>query len=221
LPSAFDPLAAIDLASAARLRECACYAPIGEPRLPDAELAKEKVPGADVYRSDITSPNVRRTGYDLVMSLDVVCIPGLPASLSGLRALSERLAPNGFMVLNLPAYSWLYAEHDVAVHTTERFDRSTVQQLIADLGLEPRVVTYRGFFVFPAILLARLPSVIKRLLGQLPAVEQAKSDVKESNGAVNALLSVIGTMENGLLARGVRFPFGSSVFVIAQKPHVS
>ena len=73
-------------------------------------LAGAKVPEAELYRGDICAPEVRSAPLDLIVSLDVIYIPGAQRARDGLRTLVEALRPGGLFVVNLPAYDWLYSE---------------------------------------------------------------------------------------------------------------
>jgi SAM-dependent methyltransferase len=177
------------------------------------ELARRKAPGADVYVSDVCDPELRHGALDLILSADVIYIPGAARARAGLTRLVGGLRSGGLLVLNLPAYGWLYSEHDVAVGTRERFTRAGVRALLEELGLAVELATYRMSLLFPAVVLARAPS----LLSAKPSVEAASSDVRLPGRAANALLTRILELENAGIARGLRFPCGSSVLAVGRK----
>lgn len=177
-------------------------------------LARGKVPDADIYVSDICDPEIRADRLDLIVSLDVVYIPGVARALDGLKRLVEALAPGGLFVLNLPAYDWLYSEHDVAIHTSERYTASRVRALLDALGLRTERLSYRLCLLFPAVVLARLPSLFRAR----PGDAAARSDLHSEPGELtNRLMTSILRVESAWVARGVRLPFGSSVFAIGRK----
>jgi SAM-dependent methyltransferase len=177
-------------------------------------FARRKAPGADLYRGDICDPVLHADELDLVLSLDVIYIPGAERALAGLRRLVSALRPGGLLVLNLPAYDWLYSEHDVAIHTSQRFTAGRVRRLLDSLGLSVELMTYRLCLLFPAVLLARLPGKLRARRGDA----SARSDLHAVPGALaNRLLFAVLRAENVLLARAVRFPFGSSVFAIGRR----
>lgn len=178
------------------------------------EWARRKAPRADIYPSDVCVPEIRVAELDLVLSCDVIYIPGAEAALPGLRALVARLRPGGLFLVNLPAYNWLYSEHDVAIHTRERYTAGRVRRLLHDAGLVPELVSYRLWSLFPAVVARRLPSILRRK----PVPGDAVSDLSIPPRPFNAALAAILRAENRLLARGARFPWGSSVFAIGRKP---
>ena len=176
--------------------------------------AQKAPPGADLYLSDIRDPVLRAGQLDLVVSLDVLYIPGAEASMKGLERLVSALRSGGLLILNLPAYDWLYSEHDVAVHTRERFTVGRTRALLDRLGLHVARLTYRLCALFPAIALARIPGMIRARRGST----EARSDLHAVPGeAMSRALLALLEMENRLLARGLRLPWGSSVFAVGRK----
>jgi hypothetical protein len=145
----------------------------------------------------------------------VVYVPGAARARPGLARLVERLEPGGLLVLHLPAYDWLYSEHDAAVHGSERYTAGRVRRLLEGLGLRVEQLSYRLCLLFPLVVLSRLP----RLARPRPAGAPARSDLQREPGAAanRALLAVLRA-ENAALLRRVRLPFGSSVFAVARKP---
>jgi SAM-dependent methyltransferase len=177
--------------------------------------ARRKGAGADVYSGDICDPPIRVDGLDLITSLDVICIPGADRALEGVRKLVAQLRPGGLFVVNLPAYDWLYSEHDVAVGTRERFTAGSVRSLLSNLDLEEVRLSYRLFLLFPGVVLTRFPAPGRRL----PPAAEARSDLHDLPGdATNRFLERVLAVENRWIARGALLPFGSSVFAIGRKP---
>ena len=177
-------------------------------------LAGSKADGADLYPSDIRDPEIRVDSLDLVVSMDVIYIPGVERSLDGLRRIVERLRPGGLFVVNLPAYDWLYSEHDIVIHTSERYTAGRVRSLMSGLGLEIERLSYRVFFLFPAVVLTRLPGMMRVRREQAVA----RSDLTRVPArAINEILFRTLRLENSRIARGRSFPWGSSVFAVGRK----
>ncbi len=150
------------------------------------------------------------SSFDLVSSLDVLCHKSIPDDLVPLREFHRVLARGGCLLLNLPAWPWLYSEHDVAVHTCRRYRRGEVVRKLREAGLEPLWVTYANTLLFPAVALVRL--LDKR---HLAGEGEAKSDLHPLPGALNSLLAGILGVEAHAAGR-VPLPFGSSVTAVAR-----
>jgi SAM-dependent methyltransferase len=176
------------------------------------ELARRKVPEADVYAGDLCAPELHFDALDLVLSVDVVYVPGAARARPGLARLAERLAPGGLFVLHLPAYRWLRSEHDVAVHGTERYTAREVRALVASLGLDVELLTYRLCPLLPLLVLSRLGR-----FGSAPS-GGARSDLHDDpDPRLNRALLGVLRAENAAIAAGARMPFGSSVLAFARK----
>lgn len=176
------------------------------------ELARAKCPAADLYVSDIRTPELRHASYDLMLCCDVIYVPGIDACLAGLRAMLDRLSPGGLFVLNVPAYQWLYSEHDQAVHTRERYVQHQMHELLRSLDVKCELLSYRLCPLLPAIVAARLPSIVGRRKIAAP-----RSDLATPPKILNSFLVQLLECENRLLLRGARMPFGSSIFAIGRK----
>ena len=173
--------------------------------------ARTKCPDADVYQSDIRHPELHRSKFDLIFSTDVLYVTGINEAFQGLQTLMEALKPGGLFVGNLPAYDWLASEHDRVVHTRERFTRGRIRKLLFDLDLQCVRISYRLFALFPLIVLKRLPSILLR--SQI----ESHSDLQQPSDWLNVVLFRILQSENRLIARGLSFPWGSSILVVGRK----
>lgn len=176
------------------------------------QLASAKCPEADIYLSDIRDPELHRASFDLIVCCDVLYVPGIAGSFAGLQRLIAALNPGGLLVLGLPAYQWLKSAHDKVVHTRERYTLKQVQKLNLDLQLTPMRLTYRLSSLLPLIVLKRLPS----LFGQ-GRNRPTASELRQPSNWLNRLLYMNLHIENRLISRGVRLPFGSSIFSIGRK----
>lgn len=174
--------------------------------------AHKKAPSADVYLGDVCYPHFHSETYDLVLSCDVLCITGFAAARDGMRRIVERLEPDGLLIINLPAYQWLFSRHDTAVGTQRRFTAREVRRFLESVGLKVDLMTYRLFALLPAIVLARLPSILLP-----PRTGEPRSDLASPRLWTGGCLNRVLSWENSLILRGVGFPWGSSVFATARR----
>jgi SAM-dependent methyltransferase len=144
--------------------------------------------------------------FDAIVAADVL----YHAAVDENRALGELrrcLRKGGTLMLNLPAYNWMRSSHDDRVHTARRYTTGAASEKVRAAGFEIVQATYRNALLFPIMALFRLT------VGRLAT----KSDVADVPPWQNVLFGAAISFENAMARRGVRFPFGGSVYVQAVK----
>jgi len=127
---------------------------------------------------------------------------------AALQEFARCLKPGGVVVLNEPAYRWLWSYHDDAVESKHRFTRPELAGLCRQAGLEVVFASYVNLFALPLIAARR----------KLFPPAQPTSDVKLYPAPVEGGFAALAWIEHFLMRRGVPLPAGSSVFVVAIKP---
>lgn len=147
--------------------------------------------------------------FDAILSADVLCHRGVDerAALAGFR---RCLRPGGALVLNLPAYRWLYSAHDAAVDNARRYGRVELHDLLAAAGFAPIRSFYWNSLLFPLM-------VLRRKLWRRGAAEP-RSDVALLPAAVERAFAAVMALEQRLLRAGAALPFGGSILAIAVRP---
>jgi SAM-dependent methyltransferase len=143
--------------------------------------------------------------FDLLTSIDVLCI--LENDDMALAEFHRVLKPGGVLLLNLPAYRWMWSYHDVAVHTRKRYNAKELNASLVRSGFRVVFGTYWNSLLFPLILLRR----------KLLPPPKTGSDVQELSGWLNAVLYLVLKLEICWFAIGLRFPFGLSRSVVCVK----
>ena len=142
--------------------------------------------------------------YDLIAVLDVV--EHIEDDVAALRAMRERLAPDGKILITVPAHEWMWSAHDVVNHHHRRYTKKTLQRAIAAAGLRPRKLGYFNSLLFPLAAGARLAG---RITGR------EDSDDSPPPAPVNALLEGIFRLERHIVGR-IPMPPGVSIITIAE-----
>lgn len=177
------------------------------------ERARIKAPECDVYLSNLCVPEFHHERFDIVISCDLINIPGTKRCMAGLLQIVERVNSNGLFVLNVPAFDWLMSDHDIAVHTSHRYIASEIRDLLHALDLKPALLTYRLCPLLPLFIASRLPSILRKC----PRSDEARSSLNAPPIWLNRSLESIAKLENRAICRGIRFPFGSSIFAVGVK----
>lgn len=145
--------------------------------------------------------------FGLVAALDVV--EHVEADAASVRRMAGLLAPGGLLVVTVPAYRWLWSEHDTSHQHKRRYTRSQVEALMRDSGLEIARSSYFNTLLFPLVALAR---IVGNALGR-----SGGNDAALPGPLVNATLTAIFGIERWIVPY-VSLPFGVSVLCIGRKP---
>jgi SAM-dependent methyltransferase len=172
---------------------------------PACRLAAERS-GQPIVRGVLQRLPFDAGSLDCVVSADVLCHANVDPA-AALREMRRCLRPDGVVVLNLPAYQWMLAEHDRRVQNARRFTRTGVRRLLGAAGFEPLYTTYWNTLLFPAMALRRL----------LPGSAPSGSDVHPYPPAVEWSCRVLLGLEYAWLAAGLALPFGGSVLAVARR----
>lgn len=184
------------------------------------EISQSVVPEAILYAADLCQPQQFTLGpkgdlLDLIVCSDVLYATEIEPAIAALKTLCGRLRSGGLFLLHLPAFNWLYSNHDVAVHTKHRFRKPEVIGLLKQLGLKIELISYRMFLMFPLVVLARLPSLMP---GTRKSADKTTSDLQQPPVILNHMLYNVVALENRMLSCGIRFPWGSSLIAVGSKP---
>lgn len=148
--------------------------------------------------------------FDVVTAFDVIehCAPEDRA----VYELQRVLRPGGRLLLSVPAYQWAWSDHDVRAGHHRRYTKGRLVAAVERPGLRVLRTTYAFTLVFPLFVAERL----KRRVA--PPGEDA--GLPAVPAAVERLLLRLSAWEARLL-RTRDLPFGSSVFLAAEKPEVA
>ena len=172
----------------------------------DTLLTVARAAGLDARQGALPDDLVVAPGWaDVVLLLDV--IEHLDDDLAGLRAARRALGEGGRLVVTVPAYTWLWSGHDVALGHRRRYTPARLRRVVGAAGYR---VTHLGYFnslLFPAIVSIRL---WKRLWGD------DRHDLRRPSPALNAFLERLFALERHVVpTRGL--PFGASLLLVARR----
>jgi SAM-dependent methyltransferase len=172
-----------------------------------AALARRKS-GHPVAVASVDRLPFAAASFDAILSADVLCHEGVDEA-RALEDFRRCLRPGGTLVLNLPAYPWLYSEHDRAVANARRYDRAELVARLAAAGFAQIRARYWNSFLFPLM-------VLRRKLGRGAA--GPKSDVALLPAPLERAFGAVVALERLLLEAGIPLPFGGSILAVAVKP---
>ena len=151
--------------------------------------------------------------FDLVTSFDVIyALPEREAKES-FRELARVVKQGGLVLIRVPAFGFLYSQHDRAVDTQHRYTRKELQARLEEQGLKVVRITYANSILFPLVLLWRGLSRSNR--------SDPQSDVRPLPRLLRWLNPILGwlfALEAVWLRRlPFRLAVGVSVIALARK----
>jgi len=150
-------------------------------------------------------------------TFDVVCAFDLLEHLDDdrevLRKMRQVLKPEGYLLVSVPAYRFLWGKLDDAAHHKRRYTRRDLRNKLRSSRFVLEKATYFNSLLFPLVLLVRLCERASSLLWR----RDAYSDFELAPpGFVNNVLGKVFRLELPYL-RHFNFPFGGSILCIARK----
>jgi SAM-dependent methyltransferase len=152
--------------------------------------------------------------FDLVTCLDVV--EHVSDDLRAFTELRRVTRPGGHLLVTVPAYQWLWSQHDVANHHMRRYRRSTLLPVAEAAGWQPVRDTYFYSWLLPAAAIVR---ETKRVIQRVGTNSKApNSELDSTPSALDAALVKMSATENKWLKRGRRLPAGLSLLALFANP---
>lgn len=145
--------------------------------------------------------NLKNKKFDLICLLDV--LEHIEDDKAALEEIKKILNSEGKIILTVPAFQFMWSDHDKNLHHFRRYNRKDLRNLIQSSGLTVIEIGYFNFLLFPLAFLAR---IIAR-----------KSVAKKPNSFLNEVFYKVFSYEKFFLKNRLFFPFGLSLYAILSK----
>jgi SAM-dependent methyltransferase len=175
-----------------------------EPSLPSYEKARSRRIGS-VLQASLEEMPFSEASFDLATCLDV--IEHVRDDVAGLATLRRVVRPGGFLVVTVPAYRWLWSEHDRVNHHYRRYDWGSLSGAAEAAGWTPLRSTYFNSLLLPVAAAYRL---VERL-GTRRLADTSTKVLTSTPPWLNRALELPLAVEARLLSAGVRIPAGLSL----------
>jgi len=155
---------------------------------------------------DLENLPIRSSSVELVVATDV--LEHLQDDIAGVRELCRILRRNGYLIVTVPAFQFLWGTQDIVTGHKKRYSKRDISNVLKQNGFRIMRSSYFNFFLFFPILFARR---VIRLLGL-----QLHSENEINFPLLNFFLKTIFSLEPYLL-KYLPFPFGVSIVCVAKK----
>jgi SAM-dependent methyltransferase len=170
------------------------------------ELAKKRTPNLKVIKGEF--PNIEISErFDLITLFDV--LEHFEDDSDALKKIGALLNPGGYAVFSVPAFPFLWSEHDELAHHKRRYTARELREKLIQAGFSPVRITYFNTFLF-------LPIFLFRLMRKLLGLRGGKTDFFMAPEPSNFLLAKLFGAERFFL-RFTDFPFVVSLLAVVKK----
>ncbi len=177
----------------------------------DASVVRARERGiGEVVQCSVTEMPFADGRFDVAFCLDV--IEHIEDQLRAWRELYRVVAPGGTLVVMVPAYQWLWSEHDVINHHERRYKASTLRAPAVQAGWQPVRTTYFNGLLLPIAIVHR------RLTSRSHLVGEPVSDLQRTPEPLNTVLQWPLGLEARLIGIGWRISAGLSLAAVFSKP---
>lgn len=171
------------------------------------ELATQRCgPSTDVRVASITELPFENASFEAVVSADVICQVNNPEF--AVAEFYRVLKPGGVLVVNVPAYQWMWSYHDDTCQTQHRYGRRELAALLRAGGGDGIWTTHWNALTFPAIWAKR----------KIFRTARDTSDVRPYPKPVETLGNIVMGLEHAWVRMGGCWAWGTSLFAVARKP---
>ena len=144
--------------------------------------------------------------FDVVTLLDVL------EHVDEAKALTELgriLKPAGYIVINVPAFDWLWSEWDEVLHHKRRYTSSSLHSTLESMGFRVKKISYVfSFLVLPLFIVRKLKSLFSK--------NKYGSDFRVGSPLTNFVFLKLSDLERWFIMQK-SVPMGTSIMCLAEK----
>ncbi len=126
-----------------------------------------------------------------------------------LKEIKRILKPDKYLIITVPAFSWLWSHWDVILHHRRRYSKESLKKILKDNNFQILEISYMySFLVLPVILIRTMKAFfLKTNYG---------SDFELSSPLINKILYNLANLEI-IISNKISIPFGTSIVCLASK----
>ena len=182
---------------------------VGIDNSPEAIKFCKKRGFENVQLRDIKNTGFPSNSFDLIVALDL--LEHLDNDIETLKEFYRILKKDGYILISVPAYQFLWSEHDVAVHHKRRYSMEEIHRRLLKANFYIVKETFAITFIAPIVFIYR---IIRKVCPGFK--KQKNSDYVILPVPLNNFFIFLLKTEAFLL-RYINFPFGISIMCIAKK----
>jgi ubiquinone/menaquinone biosynthesis C-methylase UbiE len=160
----------------------------------------------NVQEGDILALPFPDASFDAVICSSVLYHEWVSDVEGAMREMHRVLRPGGVLLINVPAFPFLYSAHDKAVMTARRFRKREIREVLQKQNFKIRRLTYWTTLLFPLAIAART----------LGGSKMGRDFETEGASFTQRAFTRIMALELHVL-RKISLPFGVALLAVARK----
>jgi len=174
-------------------------------------FAESRVKRSALFQMDVLTMPFNNV-FDVIGAFDV--LEHINEDNMVLEQIYKAVKPGGGILLTVPQHPFLWTKWDDAACHKRRYTVGELKTKVKRAGFEIVLTTSFMSLLFPVMLLSRVKSRVKN---QDMEPEDIVLDEMRIGTLANSLCETVMDIELKLLKRGLRLPFGGSLFLAAKK----
>lgn len=171
------------------------------------EIARTRVQDAELYQMDARRiPFVAE--FDVAAAFDV--LEHVEDDEQVIAQLHQAVRPGGGVLIAVPQHRWLWSAMDDVSHHKRRYERRELICKLKRHGLAPLRITSFTALLLPPMLLSRARQ--RRCSSEYDAFAELRL-----GRTLNSVFERTLDLERLLIARGISFPVGGSLFAVCRR----
>ncbi len=180
---------------------------INKKAIAKAQRRNKKVKYLDVEKKDLN-----KKFYDVICCFDV--LEHLNNDVCVLENIYKALKPGGFFFFTVPAFSFIFSPHDLALDHKRRYNKRQIKIELEKQGLQIQLLNYWNVFLFPFVFVLR--KIKQFLFIKIFKNKPPKSETRKNNKLLSFVLFQVLNMENKVPLK-IKRPFGLTIYGVTKK----
>jgi 2-polyprenyl-3-methyl-5-hydroxy-6-metoxy-1,4-benzoquinol methylase len=132
----------------------------------------------------------------------------------------DYLIPGGVLFITVPAYNWLWSEDDDFAGHYRRYNLMGICKQLKEIGFEVKFSTYLfSILVIPIFILRTIKCKVKIWMKKSYDHKKYNKEHGSNNGLLTKFIKILLRKEFTKIEARKKVSFGSSCFIVAQKPN--
>ena len=179
-------------------------------------MAKKAHPSLDEnIRQGYLPDNLPVDGqFDMIFMLDV--LEHIEDEHDALIAVKKLVRDDGRLFLTVPAYQWLWSDHDESNQHFRRYSKSQIISVLEQQGFKVEYCSYFNTLLLPLAIIDRVKSKVTSYISREYSDTRGgpRKTIEAPNGLINKLLSATFGLESSWAGK-LSMPFGLSICLVA------